>query len=307
MRDAAQTESKPTYAPFPLRALADLALCGADLRVLGAVAAHDRFAKNKTGCFASYKRLAAMTGLAIETLKRSVGKLMELGYLRSEANPMDARRRVLFVEYNEADAAAMRGDGRSFTKPARLKLAPAAVEIGDEMVTDSPAAECIGGPVESPEIGDELVTDSGEIGDRRKCQVIEVVDRSATNIFCEADKRSRETPPRNEELREAPPDVTASAGRAVKDAISGKIDGAEAVDRLRRALGRMRAYGDVAGEARVKAMIDAVARDAPPRKPAPTRLFEPLASPMEARAIREAAAAGKPPPGWVRAGVRCVA
>lgn len=293
---------KPTYAAIPLRALSDPALSGADFRALGAVAAHDRFAKNRTGCFASYKRLAAMAGLAIETLKRSVAKLIELGYLRCEANPMDARRRILFVEYTDADAAAMRGDGRSFTKPARLKLAPAPARIGDHMVTENMRAAR---PVENSgraKIGDDMVTDSGEIGDRRKCQTVDSANRSQRNIFCEADKRSRETLLGNEVGSAAPPRVMADAERAASEAISGRIDVGEAVDRLRRVIGRMRSYGDQAGERRAAAMVDAVIADAPRREPRPQR--GPLASPMEARAIREAQERGEPPPGWVRPEVR---
>lgn len=292
---------KPTYAAIPLRALADPALSGADFRALGAVAAHDRFAKNRTGCFASYKRLAAMAGLAIETLKRSVAKLVELGYLRSEANPMDARRRVLFVEYTEGDAAAMRGDGRSFTKPARLKLAQAQ-EIGDEMVTENMSRAR---PVENPEwreIGDGAVTEKGKIGDREKCQSIDSVKGSATNIFCEADNRLRETRLGKGNEPAAPPSVMADAERAAKDAISGRIDVGEAVDRLRRVIGRLRSYGDEAGERRAVAMLETVMRDAPIREPRPERgLF---ASPAEAKAIREARERGEAVPAWVRPEVR---
>ncbi|MFZ5617562.1 MAG: helix-turn-helix domain-containing protein [Pseudomonadota bacterium] len=293
---------KPTYAAIPLRALQDPALSGADIRTLGAVAAFDRFAKNCTGCFASYQKIAQIAGLAIETLKRSVAKLIELGYLRSEANPMDARRRILFVEYTEADAAAMRGDGRSFTKPARLKLAPAP-EIGDQMVTKNMVAAR---PVENlrrPKVGDETVTDSGEIGDRRKCQPVDSVDRSERNIFCEADKRLGEAlEAREKAVNAAPPGVMADAERAARDAISGRIDVGEGVDRLRRIIGRMRSYGDIAGERRAVAMVDAVIADAPRREPRPAR--GPLASPIEMQAIREARERGEPPPGWVRPEVR---
>lgn len=271
----------PTFAAIPMRAIGNPALSGADLRALCAVAAHDRFARNKTGCFASYKRLASITGLAIETVKRSVAKLVDQGYLRSEANPMDARRRILFVEYNEADADAMQGDARSFVKPARLQRAPAP-SIGDELVPENigetwPVENCkhaeVGDEIVTDRrgVGDQSVTDWDEIGDRRKCQPFDSVERSETNIFCEAvPKRSCETEKRFSKAEAttgnsdtAPPWVIADGERVVRGVISGKVDVGYGVDRMRRVIGRLRSYGDVAGERRAVAMVEAMIADAP--------------------------------------------
>lgn len=275
---------KPTYAAIPLRALGDAALSGADLRTLGVVAAHDRFAKNHVGCFASYKRLAAMAGLAVQSLKRSVANLIELGYLRAEPNPMDARRRILFVEYTEADAAAMRGDGRSFTKPARLKLAPAPVGIGDDMVIEKMGAAR---PVEnrnmvpdSGEIGIHMDTDWGEIGIHRKCQVVENVDRSETNIFLEKENRFREARLGDEKVG-ASGEAEAEIERAeavAKQVRSREMEPEDGLDALGRIAARLSARGLAPLAQRVEAMAEAMVFDAAEREP-PVELLSARASP----------------------------
>jgi DNA-binding MarR family transcriptional regulator len=157
------SEGKPVYSPVPVRAFGDQRFAGAHFRALGAVASFDRLNGNGRGCFAAYARMADLCGLAVETLKRSLADLLEWGYVRIEINPLDARRRVLFIVYSDEDGAALQGSGRSFTKAGRLKLAP---------------------PPARPEreIGDELVTEKAEIGDLRKSQAVEIVERSATNI-----------------------------------------------------------------------------------------------------------------------------
>lgn len=294
-------EPKVAFAAMPLRALSDPALAGADLRALGVVAAHDRFAKNRTGCFASYKRLAAMAGLAIETLKRSVSKLVELGYLRSEQNPMDARRRVLFVEYTEADVAMMRGDGRSFTKPGKLKVAPLP-KVGDDMVTENSGPASTADGFDRSNVGDQIATETSKIGDRQKRYLPDSIGKVETNIFCEADKKSRETLLGKGNEFTAPTELMASAERSAKDALSGRIAVAEGVDRLKRDLGRVRSYGDKSAAERVSHMINSVIADAPRRDPG--GLGGLFASPMEIQAIREARERGEPVPAWVRPEVR---
>lgn len=186
-------EFKPTYAALPLRALGDDRLSRADIVTLGAVAAHDRFGKNRSGCFASYARLADMTGQCERALKRSLSRLGEFGYIRVEASPMDARRRVLFVEYTDADAAAMRGNGRSFVKRAALRLAPAPDEIGVTGDTESEAADLVENPPAPGKFGVTADTDRREFGVSPE-KIVERNQRAPSrNIFCETeDKRLRE-------------------------------------------------------------------------------------------------------------------
>lgn len=297
---------KPTYAALPLRALQDPALSRADILALAAVSAHDRFGKNRTGCFASYLRLAAMTEMPPQSFRRCVAKLIELGYLRSEANPMDARRRILFVEFTDADAAAMRGDGRSFVKRSGLKLAPRPAEsgeIGSMGATEFRGVDAARDPVENPEIGSTRATEIPKICSTEKRQAVDFVGRSECNIFCETDNRLGEAlEAREKSVSAAPPEVMADAERAARDAISGRVDVGEGVARLRKALGRLKSYGDAAGERRVLGMVEAVIADAPRR--AAARSGAALASPMELAAIREARERGEPPPLWVRREVR---
>ena len=186
------SDIKPTYAALPLRALGDDQLSRADLVTLGAVAAHDRFSRNRTGCFASYGRLAEMSGQCERALKRSIVRLQALGYLRVEASPMDRRRRVLFVEYTDADAAAMRGSGRSFVKRSGLRLAPAPEEFGVSGDTESRNRAADAGRGAQSEIGVNGDTDNRAIGvsSFQKAEQIQRVE--SCNIFCETDKRSRE-------------------------------------------------------------------------------------------------------------------
>lgn len=187
-------EFKPIYAPLPLRALGDDRLSRADLVTLAVVAAHDRFGKNRTGCFASYARLADMTHQCERALKRSLQRLGELGYIRVEANPMDARRRVLFVEYTQADAAAMRGSGRSFVKRAALRVAPAPCEIGVRADTDFGAVDLEENPPERRKFGVTDDTENAEFGVRPEKIDERNQSVASRNIFPERENRLREAP-----------------------------------------------------------------------------------------------------------------
>jgi hypothetical protein len=79
-------DAKPFSAPLPLRAIYDDRLAGLDIRVLAAVAAHDRmslfFDSGQAGCWASQGRLAAEVGCNYINLGKSLKKLGELGYLQ---------------------------------------------------------------------------------------------------------------------------------------------------------------------------------------------------------------------------------
>jgi DNA-binding MarR family transcriptional regulator len=247
---------KPVYAPLPVRALGDARLSGAHLRVLAATSAHDRFAKNGTGCFASYRRLASMTGLSIDAVKHAISDLAEWGYLRIEANPIDARRRVLFVEYTTEDSEAMRGDGRSFTKHARPRLA----RIGAETNTDSATAPQRRRAASAAKVGAETNTEKAEIGVQEKIQAFEIVDVPERNIFPERDNRFREARLGGEKVA-ARGEAEAEIERAeavAKQVRSREMEPEDGLDALRRILARLKARrsGDAAD--RVEAIARAV-------------------------------------------------
>lgn len=194
---------KPIYAPMPARALADTRLSGTDFRLLAAIAAHDRFGKNGTGCFASQRRLAALIGAHEKAVARSAGRLVEFGYVATERSPTNGRLVIYRVVYNEDDAHAMRGDGRSFTRPAGLKLAPAP-ETGSNSVTNEPPAtgnksatdsarrEAVENPRSGAKTGSKSVTDQGPIGNTEKLNAQQNQGAASANIFCERDNRLRE-------------------------------------------------------------------------------------------------------------------
>lgn len=202
---------KPTYAPIPARALADTRLSGTDLRLLAAIAAHDRFGKNGTGCFASQRRLAALIGAHEKAVARSAARLVEFGYTTTERSPTNGRLVVYRVVYTEDDAAAMRGDGRSFTAPSRLALAPA---TGNKSATDSGRGEAVVGPEPGAATGNKSATDRARIGNSEKNKAEKKQGAAAANIFPERDKRLREALLGNGESAGRPPDTSAAAHAA---------------------------------------------------------------------------------------------
>jgi len=122
-------DPKPFSAPLPLRAIYDDRLAGLDLRVLAAVAAHDRmslfFDSGQQGCWASQGRLAAEVGCNYINLGKSLKKLGELGYLqRTKRTFADKGKegglyvyRVLghLYAHDESLSFGKRGDGANST------------------------------------------------------------------------------------------------------------------------------------------------------------------------------------------------
>ena len=130
-------DKRQTFAPLPARALADETLAALDLRVLAALAVHDRFGANGIGCYASHPRLAGLVKCHLKSLSRSLRTLAEGGYIEAIPFVLNKRQRVYKVLYTAADDAVM-------TNP-----------IGNESVTDND------GP-----IGNEPVTDGVVIGNQ---------------------------------------------------------------------------------------------------------------------------------------------
>ena len=87
-------EIKPRFGGLPFRALSDGNLTVLDLRLLAVIAAHDGFNKNRRGCFASHKRLAALIQAHYKSAARSIAKLIEHGYLAASPQGADGRLRV---------------------------------------------------------------------------------------------------------------------------------------------------------------------------------------------------------------------
>lgn len=99
---------KPVYAALPARAMVDRRLSERHLRTLAVVAAHDRFAKNGIGCYASHERLAEMIGCNYARLSSNLTDLGNCGYIERVPHPLNKRLRVYRVIYNEQDAQVMK-------------------------------------------------------------------------------------------------------------------------------------------------------------------------------------------------------
>ena len=97
----------PISGPIPTRAFADKELRGEDFRVLGIIAAHDRFGANGTGCYASQATLCCRIGIDTTAFSRSVHRLEERGYLTASAHPLNKRLRAYSVVYTEDDDIVM--------------------------------------------------------------------------------------------------------------------------------------------------------------------------------------------------------
>ncbi len=85
------------FGPIPVRAFKDKELRGEDFRVLGIIAAHDRFGANGTGCYASQETLCHRIKIDTTAFSRSVRRLEERGYLTASAHPLNKRQRAYSV------------------------------------------------------------------------------------------------------------------------------------------------------------------------------------------------------------------
>lgn len=111
-------DSKLYFAPLPPRAIGDQRLKGLHLRVLAAVALHDRMSgsrKGGQGCWAGNQKLAAECGCNYNNLSTTITELAEFGYITRDPHPLNKRLRVYRVVYNEADQAFVKAKDSSPT------------------------------------------------------------------------------------------------------------------------------------------------------------------------------------------------
>ena len=146
------------FAAIPARAFGDDRLKGHHLRVLGAVAMHDRFARNGRGCTAAYDRLAAIAGCNYSRFSAAVGDLVKWGYVAKERQA-DRRRASLSVIYTDQDKAFFEaghwqetaGDslptGKGNGLPTgKLNASPTGKEHGAEIVCQTEKVVCLPNP-----------------------------------------------------------------------------------------------------------------------------------------------------------------
>lgn len=154
---------KQIYAPIPARAMGDKTLTGEDLRVLMALAAHDRLGANGIGCYASHPRLAALVGCHIKSLSRSLATLVDKKYITASAHPLNGRLRVYRVVYTEFDGLYLKAG------------------IGNNPATNEAA------------IGNNPVAENGSIGNKDFEKSVDYQGDTGVNILDETYNTSRET------------------------------------------------------------------------------------------------------------------
>ncbi|WP_292197606.1 helix-turn-helix domain-containing protein [Mesorhizobium sp.] len=177
----------PVFCPDPPRAMADQRLSALDLRVMMAIAVHDRFSKNGVGCTASHTRLANLVGCHLKSLSRSIKTLAECGYVGGRANPLNPKSRCYFVIYNEMDEAILKS----------VKGNQPVTYTGNEPVTSEPPT---GNQFATPQ-----VTNSFRIGNHLEKNAPSIQGDAGYNIFSETVRDLVET-------REIDPVETAPVG-----------------------------------------------------------------------------------------------
>lgn len=101
-------ERKAQFAALPLRAIRDGRLTDRDVRILAAIAAHDRMSSVRgkgQGAWASHKTMAAEVGEGADYARFSVSvnKLVDLGYLQRDRLESDRRKHTYRVLYTAGD------------------------------------------------------------------------------------------------------------------------------------------------------------------------------------------------------------
>lgn len=201
-------EVKPIFSAIPARAMRDERLSALDLRVLMAVAAHDRFGANGIGCYASHTRLAELVGCHIKSLSRSLSTLATCGYLEGSLHPLNKKTRVYRVVYTEDDALLMKSiTGRKGNSPA----------TNSGQLGNSPATE-------NPRIGNQSAQNAATIGNHSDEKPISDQEDGEGNIFCEAVNKSSKAdqihsgePAPHRKWQLSDPEILARFNRIIKD------------------------------------------------------------------------------------------
>lgn len=100
--------AKPQFGAVPVRAFSDIRLRETHFRVLGVIAAHDRFSLVKgtgQGCTVPSSTIAKEAGgRNASNVSAAISELVEWGFLRSEKRAKDRRRRIYRVIYAPPDS-----------------------------------------------------------------------------------------------------------------------------------------------------------------------------------------------------------
>ncbi len=94
-------DGKEQFGAIPVRAFSDGRLSGSHFRLLGAIAYFDRFGRNGYGCIAGHQKISETAAIHYTNIGRLRDDLENWGYLKIQPSPLDRRRRVYRVIYNE--------------------------------------------------------------------------------------------------------------------------------------------------------------------------------------------------------------
>jgi DNA-binding MarR family transcriptional regulator len=179
------------FGAIPARAIGDPRLSGLHFRLLAAVALHDRMSQgtNGQGCWASMATLAGECRANYNNVSSALTELGDFGYVESERQPDDKRRRVLRVIYTDDDnilAADTSPTGELSNEPSRDGEVTI-LRLGANDQTD----------IVRPE-----TNNIGEIVRPEILQVTDIVEEASPNIFRRngyediPQKRSQNIPPK---------------------------------------------------------------------------------------------------------------
>lgn len=248
----AQMSEGPVYGALPARAFGDQRFTAGHFRMLGLVAAHDRMSlkRSSAGCFAAQSRLADLAGLHLKSAARLIGDLVEWGYLERSTNPINKRLAVYRVVFDDADAVAFRGDGRSHTKSTRPR--PVTYDVTDA------GAQSVTPHV--TDAGRSVTCGSEEPEWKQRVPSVNIFPEGDSNRFGEAAGSAEvENPGAAIEVDRAE--------RAAKAFEAQEIDQADALQAIRRAAARLRHSGRFGAAERVEAIGRAVAEEDLRRRP----------------------------------------
>jgi len=101
---------KVEFAPLPPRAIGNTELSALALRVLAAIAYHDRLSRSRrqgAGCWAGNPTLARKCCCHESSLSTAITQLAQRGYITREPHPINRRLRVFRVVYEAPESASI--------------------------------------------------------------------------------------------------------------------------------------------------------------------------------------------------------
>lgn len=171
-RPQPDADKKQMFSPVPVRAFGDRRLAASHWRVLSAIAWHDRFNKNGSGCYASHKTIAQESRIDYTNLSKCVADLADWGYIVVGVHPLGRRLRTYTVNYDETTSTTERSSNRASgtkNRPSAIVGQSTNYDAATDAVADDDAtvgettnhsAEIVGAVLETSEPGQQLASDN---------------------------------------------------------------------------------------------------------------------------------------------------